>query len=363
MIRLTALLLLLAGPWSATQDPSTQTEALPKVRALRGELLLWKASEGKASAVAKETRVAPTDRLGTRDGDIAAFSTEAGTIVALKGIRSTAERGLGIERREGKLTFRVFDGKLVVQSFDEGVGVETPQGLLTATGARFLIEVDKDSKVVVKADVGEATFTNSMGSVGVGAGRETVVEPGKKPTAPKNTDVSKAFEEFNRSEAPSNLFKNPGFEDGLKEWDPTNFLSPNGKKQTELDSTLPHSGKACARFDVHSRIQGDKPNFARFATQGIPSVAGKTYLFRVFVRSEIREGQVAPRIMLYNVSPPDGWEFPSEKSWRMVTGRVTAKEKLIPVMVEATIRSDRYDGSFWVDDFFMTELPDPVKPK
>src|SRR6185436_16722585 len=113
MIRLTAVFLLLAGTLGRAQDPGTQTGALPKVRPLRGDLLLWKLSEGKAIAVPKETSIAPTDRLGTRDGDYATLATEAGTIVAFKGIRPTAERGLGIERREGKLTLRVFDGKLV----------------------------------------------------------------------------------------------------------------------------------------------------------------------------------------------------------------------------------------------------------
>jgi len=362
MVRLLAVLTLLAGPWCA-QDPSTKTESLPLVRPVRGDLVLWQASEGKAGAVIKETRVAPADRLATKDGDYASFSTETGTVVALKGVKPAADRGLGIERREGKLTFRVFEGKLVVQAFDEKIAVDTPQGLITATGSRFLVEVDKDNKVVVKVETGEVTFTNSLGPVVVGAGKETVVEPGKKPTTPKSIGAEKAFEEFTRSEASSNLFRNPGFEDGLKDWDQTHFFSALGKRQTDLDANQPHSGKTCARFDVSSRIQGAKPTFARFATQGVPVVPGKTYLFRVFVRSDIREGKVAPRIMLYNVDPPEPWEVPVDNSWRLMTGRVTAKDKNFAVMVEANILSEKYEGSFWVDDLLLSELPPQVKPK
>jgi len=361
MIRTAAFLVLLAS-WYSAQDPSTTTESLPIVRPVKGELLLWRASDAKTGPVSKETRVGPADRLSTRDGDYAAFSTEAGTIVALKGVRSAAERGLGIERRAGKLTFRIFEGKLVVQSFDEGVAVETPQGQIAATGSRFLVEIDKDNRVVVRPETGEVTFTNSLGSVVVGAGRETVVEPGKKPSTPKATEPAKGFEEFNRFEASSNLLKNAGFEDGFKDWDATLF-SAIGKKHGELDGASPHSGKACARFDVSTKLQGAKPDFLRFVAQGVPTEPGKTYLFRAFVRNDIREGQVVPRIIIYNSDPPEPWKFPTEKSWRMVTGRITAKDKAFNVCVEANVSSERYEGSFWIDDFFLSELPAPAKPK
>src|SRR4029078_12862008 len=128
------------------------------------------------------------------------------------------------------------------------------------------------------------TFTNSLGSVVVGAGRETVVEPGKKPTAPKAADSAKGCEEFNRFEAGSNLLKNPGFEDGFKDWDATLF-SATGKKHAELETASSHSGKACARFDVSTKLQGSKPDFTRFVSQTVPTEVGKTYLFRAFVRS------------------------------------------------------------------------------
>jgi len=362
MRRLAPVLALLMAPWCSAQDPSTTTESLPIVRPVKGELLIWRASESKTGPVSKETRVGPADRLSTRDGDYAAFSTEAGTIVALKGVRSAGERGLGIERRAGKLTFRIFEGKVVVQSFDEGVTVETPQGQIAATGSRFLVEVDKDNRVVVRPETGEVTFTNSLGSVAVPAGKETVVEPGKKPTPPKASDPAKGFEELNRFEAGSNLLKNPGFEEGFKDWDATLFSSI-GKKHGELDSASPHSGKACARFDVSTKLQSAKPDFLRFVTQGVPTEPGKTYLFRAFVRNDIREGQVVPRIFIYNSDLAEAWKFPTEKSWRMVTGRITAKDKSFNVAVEANVLTERYEGSIWVDDFFLSELPAPIKPK
>jgi hypothetical protein len=358
MVRFAAVLLLFPA-----QEPATTTESLPAVRPVKGELLLWRASDGKASALSKETRIAPADRLATKDGDYAAFSTEAGTVVVLKGVRSAAERGLGIERRAGKLTFRIFEGKLVVQSFDEGIAVETPQGQLTATGSRFLIEVDKDNKVVVKPETGEVTFTNSLGSVVVGAGRETVVEPGKKPTTPKASDPAKTFEEFARFEATPNLLKNPGFEDGFKEWGVTLSSTGNGKRQMELESVLPHSGKACARIDFSTKLQGAKPDFQRFASQGIAVEPGKPYLFRAFVRSDIREGQVNPRIFIYDANLAEPLRIPPDKTWRMISCKITPKEKAISVHVEADISSERYEGSIWIDDFCLSELPAPARSK
>jgi hypothetical protein len=360
MIRRIALLLLLAGAPCPAQDPSTQTESLPAVRPMQGDLLLWKASDGKAGPVARETRVAPADRLGTKDGDYAALSSEGGTVVALKGLRTGPDRGLGVERREKKLVFRVFEGKVAVQTFEQGVRIETPQGEITASNSYFLVEVEKDKTRVVTVD-GAPTFTNSLGSVVIPAGRETVAESGKKASPPKATDAGKATEEFTRHEQATNLVRNAGFEDGLKFWDATYFFW-QGKKQTELDATLPHSGRSCIRCDFSNKIQGQKPTPGRFAQQGIPVIAGRTYLFRVYLRSEMREGQITPRISLYNVEPPESWTVSCEKPWKLLTAVVTAKENVLGLTVEALFESDRYDGSLWVDDFLLTELPGG-KPK
>ena len=98
-----ALLLAAAGPWSAAQDTSTQSGSLPAVRPVRGDLLHWRASEGKAAPLAKETRIAPADRLGTRDGDYAVLTTESGTIVSLRGVRTAAERMSPVAGRASQL--------------------------------------------------------------------------------------------------------------------------------------------------------------------------------------------------------------------------------------------------------------------
>jgi hypothetical protein len=327
---------------------------------MRGNVLLWRQSDAKVVGIAKETKVGPADRLGTKEGEPATFSTEGGTVVALKGVRSAADRGLGIELRDSKLFFRFFEGKIAVQTFEQGVKIETQQGLITATNSYLMVEVEKEGGVKLHAVSGEPTFTNSLGSVTVEAGKETVVEPGKKPSAPKAADVGKAVEEFTRHETAYNLVKNPGFEDGLKDWDAAMVFSGGGKRQTELDSTLPHSGRACVRADFGNKIQS-KENPFRFMAQAIPVTVGKTYLMRVYYRGEIREGQMNTRIALYNVEGPETWRFTPEKTWRMLTARVVAKEKVLNLIIEALPESDRYDGSFWVDDFFIAELPAPAK--
>ena len=354
MVRLAAVLLLL-------QDV-TGSESLPSVRPLRGDLLLWRSSAGKSSALTGETRIAPADRLGSKDGNHASFATEAGSIIALKGVRAAAERGLGLERREGKLFFRVYEGKLAVYTFEETVGVDTPQGLITGK-AHFVVEVDKEKGTKVTALDKEVTFTTSMGPVVVGPGMETVAEPGKKPSTPRSVDLRKATEEFDRQEAASNLVKNAGFEDGLKGWEPTQFFSALGKRHTTEDSATAYSGKICIRCDLSNRIQDLKTNPIRFASQAVAVVPGKPYLFRFYYRTDLREGQVAPRMALYNVEPPDTWRLPPEKSWRMWTAVVTPKEKALSLCVEGMPDSERFEGTFWIDEFLLTELPGPARSK
>lgn len=357
MFRLAATLLLCA----AFQDPSTTADALPLVRPVRGELLAWRKTDAKAVPVTKETRIAPADRLGTRDGDYAAFSTEAGSIVALKGVRTGAERGLGLERRENKLVFRVFEGKVAVQTFEEGLQIETPQGQIAANKSYFLVEVEKDRTKVVAVD-GEVTFTTSLGTVVVESGRETVAEAGKKPSAPRIADVGRATEEFSRHEAPSNLVKNAGFEDGLKEWGPTHFYSA-GKKQTDLETGLAHSGRACMRLDLHSRVQGEKIGQMRFAAQELTAVPGKKYLLRAYFRSDVREGQIVPRIGIGGLESPDSWLVPCDKNWKLKSMIVTARDRLLSVQIQVDMLTDKYDGSIWVDDILLSELPATAKPK
>ncbi len=354
MIWRAAFLLAAAGTWSAAQDTSTQSGSLPAVRPVRGDLLHWRAGEGKAVPLVKEARVAPADRLGTRDGDYATLTTESGTIVSLRGVRAAAERGLGIERREGKIIFRVFEGKLAVQTFEEGVKVETPQGLVTAGQSHFVIEVEKEKVRVIPVD-GSVTFTNSLGSVVVEAGRETVAEPGKKPTPPKAVDVAKATEEFNRQEAAFNLVKNPGFEDSLKEWGPTHFTL-TGKRHTEQDTAVAHSGRASVRLDINPRLHA-RTGLYRFAVQDVPSVPGKTYLFRFYIRGDIREGKVTARIGLGGVESPDAWMVSGEKTWKAKSVFVTAKEKALSVMLEVAVDSEQSSGSLWLDDFLLSEFP------
>jgi hypothetical protein len=355
MIWRAALLLAAAGAWGEAQDTTTTPSgALPAVKPVRGDLLHWRSGEGKTAPLSKETRVAPADRLGTKDGDYATLTTESGTIVSLRGVRTGAERGLGIERREGKLVFRVFEGKLAVQTFEEGVKVETPAGQLSAGQSHFIVEVEKEKVRIIPVD-GTVTFTNSLGSVVVEPGRETVAEPGKKPSPSKATDVGKATEEFNRLEAAFNLIKNPGFEDGLKEWGPAHFTLA-GKRHTELDTTVSHSGRASVRLDISPRTQG-RPGMYRFAVQDVAAVPGKTYLFRFYLRGEIREGKVTARIGLGGVESPDAWNVTGEKAWRPKSVFVTAKDKALQVMLEVTIESDQYSGSLWLDDFLLSEFP------
>jgi hypothetical protein len=362
MLRLTAVLTLLAASWGVAQD-GTQSEMLPAVRPVRGDLLLWKSSERKAGLLPKEpTPVAPADRLGTRDGDYAVLSAESGAVIALKGVRAATDRGLGIERREKKLVFRVFEGKVAVQTFEKGVKVETPQGQIDADKSYFLVEIEKDKTKVVAID-GELTFTSPLGTVVVESGKETVAEPGKKPAAPRTADLGKATEEFTRHEAASNLIRNPGFEEGLREWGPEHFFAA-GKRQTDVENAQAHSGRGCIRLDLQPRLHS-KVGVYRFAAQDLtaPVTPGQTYLFRFFIRSDLRQGRVTAWVGLGGIESPDVVKVSCDKSWRMKNAIVTAKDKTLKLQLEVSVETEPCEGSIWIDDFFLAELPTPAKAK
>jgi hypothetical protein len=206
------------------------------------------------------------------------------------------------------------------------------------------------------------SFSNTMGTVTVEAGRETVAEPGKKPGVPKSVDTGKAAEDFTQPEAAYNLIKNPGFESGLKDWGPT-YFNFAGKRHTEADASVVHSGRASLRFDAATRLQGAKPGLMRFALQDVTVVPGKSYLFKFYIRAEIREGNITPRFGLGGAELPDAWTFPVDKTWKMKSMRVVARDKNFTLGLEALLEGERYEGSLWVDNLLLTELPTPAKPK
>ena len=115
---------------------------------------------------------------------------------------------------------------------------------------------------------------------------------------------------------------------------------------------------------MSNRIHGSgNPGRLRCATQNVAVVPGRTYLFRLYIRSETREGQFAPLVGLGGVETPDVLPAACDKAWKMKSMVVIAKDKEIRLALEVNVESERFEGSIWIDDFFLCELPSAVKPK
>lgn len=339
----------------AQSPPSdTVTDTLPLVKPVYETLSVWRAGTGKAEAVKEALRVAPSDRLGSPTGGYVCFATEGDSLISLKGVRATESQGLAIERQGTRLVMKVFEGRLLVESFQADLQIETPHGKVEAKAAAFLIELTGSKTRVVALD-GSLTFSNSLGSVTVDAGRES--EAGAKSAPGKTVAASgDPLRDFDAASRSANLLKNGSFEEGLKDWNP---LYPDKSECcTTLEERLAHTGRRSARLDVSNRIFGPGPRASTFLyfSQAVDLVPGKRYLLRAYVRTECRKGTLRPTLV-FNEKAKGKLEN-TEGAWQLTRAVVTPAKAQSRIDVNAKVEGDEYDATLWVDSFFLVELPD-----
>jgi len=335
------------------QDPGTTSEELPLVRAVQGELQLWSSAKDKFALVTEPVRVAPNDRLGTRKDKLATLATQDGSLISLSEVEVGRDKGLALERTKDKLVLKLFKGRVAVETFQTGLRVETPNGVVEGGPSCFVVQVDgKKTKIIV--DIGSLTLVNSLGSVKVQAGQESTAEKAAKPSEPKPVDAERAVGEMSAATASLNLVKNSGFEDGLKDWAVEQVGS---KEPITVDNGSAHSGRQCARLEISSQIYGHSPNSWLGLKQGLHLVPGKRYLVRAYARLECREGSVKPFLTIETQNGPRWMVDPSEKSWQRLGGiYVPDRDQVLRIAAEAAITSERYEAVLWLDDFLILEL-------
>jgi hypothetical protein len=332
------------------QDPGTTSGELPAIRAVQGDLHLWSSAKDKLSPVTDVVRVAPNDRIGTRKDKLGMLVTQDGSLISLSEVEVGRDKGLAIERTKDKFILKLFKGKIAVETFQTGIRVETPNGVVEGGPSCCVVQVDgKKTKIVV--DNGSLTFVNTLGSVKVQTGQESTAEKASKPSDPKPADVERATGDISAATASVNLVKNPGFEEGLKDW------SVEGKDVITLESGSAHSGRQCARVEISSRnfSHGDASWLG--LKQNLRLVAGKRYLVRAYARLECREGSVKPFLTIETDKGPSWNVDPADKSWQRLGGIYTPEgEKRCRISAEAILPSERYDATLWLDDFLILEL-------
>ncbi len=138
---------LIAG--AALAQDQTVAESHPLVHPLAGKVSVWRAVGDRIEPMEKPARVAPADRLGTLTGTPAQFSAEGALLVLLKGIRVSREKGLALERKADRLTLKVYEGTVVVESCEATIELETPHGRISGRQVYIIASVDEKSTRVV----------------------------------------------------------------------------------------------------------------------------------------------------------------------------------------------------------------------
>lgn len=338
------------------QTRDTTVEKPPVVRRVRGDVVVWRSSSARIQAIAKESPVLPADRLGTPEGGYGVLLTEGNTIITLKGVKVDREKGLSLERVGKKLVVRLLEGKVILDSFETEIVVQTPQGRVEGNKVYFVVEATEKATTVV-AIHGELTLTNSMGSVTVEPGQKSEAAKDAAPTKPEKADLARETRDLGTVESAQNLIRNPGLEQDLRHW----TVRTVGKMEAvTLENKLSHSGTQCVRVEVSNRIFGsDRTDWLPF-WQEATLKPGQRYLARAYLRTETKEGLVIPRLQVEpnNDQGADYSEFLCEKTWKMARIIFTAKDSLYRIHLRSNTKSDKYDCTIFADDFFLAELPD-----
>jgi hypothetical protein len=352
--RLLILASMMAVAVEAQED--TTAEALPAVRPISGDLHVWRHAQDKLEPIKESMGVAPADRLGTRKDKYATLVTDDGTLISLSSVEVGHERGLALERTKGQLLIKIYRGKVVLDSVQTTVRVETPNGAVEGARSCFVVKVDGE-KTDVRVVEGPVTFTHPLGTIKIGDGQESSAGRTTRPSDPKPAEPEKAASDLLPHDGVLNLIKNPGFEDGLKNWSVETF---EGRERVSLETALSHGGSRSVRLEISNRVYGTgRPEGWLGFKQNLGLTPGKHYLFRAYVRLDAREGVVKPFFSISGSGGPKWTVDPAEKGWRRVGGIYVPapNDKSGPrVSIEATVESDRYDAVLWADDFLLLEV-------
>ena len=358
-MRLTFLLLLLAS------QEATKVEVPDplSIRKLSGELRIWRALTSLVEKARETDRVTKDDRMGTEGGASARFSLENRLVVLVKGVVAARDKGLGVARDAKKLRIRIYSGTTVVESFDADFQVDTPHGKVEASSAFVLVETSEDKTRVVAID-GKLTFSNDLGSVQVEPGQTVAAPKGAAPGPAAAADLPREMEWVSREEAPSNLIANPGYEEGLAKW----TVVDHEGVTVQTDDSVFHSGKKSCRI-AFKRAKIAVGSFSPIGEAAVKE--GTRYMMRAFVRSERytvddKPGRIAIRSVEVHEGRTGGWHLsrwlPPTDDWRVLRVFFKASSTTFRVQVARNLENEHvYDGTLWVDDWFLTPVPEPAK--
>ncbi|MBI2933592.1 MAG: hypothetical protein HYY16_18270 [Planctomycetes bacterium] len=341
------------------QDSTTRPEEGLRVRRISGVLSVWRSAATRVEEIDAEAGVAMEDRLGTTAGSGAKFTTGALTVF-LDRIRPSKDEGLGLERTgEGKLVLRLYKkGRVVLESFEPQLTVETPHGTLTADRAAYFVASVDEGQLKVVALEGPLRFRSDLGTCVVEEGEAFGVERGAK-RLPKPRAAT--LEETGLSEGAEreNLLTNPGFSDGFEDWAMKSWLP------AEVDQKVFRSRPASGRMTLKGKGR-NAPIFPTKRVGGLKAQARYALRFYMrtegFTRTDGRPGKI--KVCIDREGGTDWKETSLHHEFEGIEGRwVSRRLSFVALGAEAGIgiflseEAGEYSGSIWVDDFLLAEFP------
>lgn len=342
--------------------PQTETEALPEISRVIGDIQIWNSQERRVIPLSQPTRVDPKDRIGIDKKLSGRIAVDSKLVITLKDVEADDKQGLSIERQGAKFVLRLYRGSLAVESCETEVAVQTPHVTVEGNAAAFLVEINSRETRAVALE-GKLTMSNSAGAIELPAGEWSSAKENQAPAKPRPADPARDLGWVTALEGPQNIIKNPGFEEGLKYWD---FLTYQKKPIVAADDSEKRSGKQSAKVHIPNIRMGlDTDGKTELPLQqNMTKVLkpGTRYFVRLWVRSEglTEDGKAADvRILVSYQYPGSGKERfsgtcpPCEGKWVCARFFFTAEGEDLRFSLVYLKHHAVQSGTAWFDDVFV----------
>jgi hypothetical protein len=357
---LLAAAVFLSGWTQESKTEASRTTVAP----LGGDLRVWRSATRKVEKLPAPAAVAAEDHIGAANKGVARLGVGSEVILTLKGVDAGPEEGLSILAGERAVQLRLYRGRVLVESFNVQIAVDTPAGRVEGKSVALMVEATEEGTRIIPID-GPLKVTNSLGALDAGPGETVAMKTGAAPTKKHSGAADADLSWASEVEGSPNLIPNPGFEDGLKSW---MAVTVNGKAFARIDHNVVHSGGSSVRIDLQNEPLVDLKVDSGFDSGNCllyqsGTLAPGKYLLRLWVRTEnytVKSKDAGPAVSLGTrplVCPSAAGQ------WRCVRFIVDIAPQeytrlRFPVNPEGS-KDVVLSGTIWVDDLSLIS----IKPK
>jgi hypothetical protein len=296
----------------------------------------------------------------------------------LRGAEAGPEEGLAVSRTEKKITLRLYRGRLLVDSVDVEVAVETPHGRVEGKAVYFLVDVTRDGSRIVPIDGKLKVYPDLGGPLEIGPGETVTLGKGRESISKvKSISPEADLSWASPLESARNIVRNPGFERGLEDW---TALRTTTKPLVHIDERVVFSGRKSARIDL---LNTDFSDSSVPLTNGVSGCAlyqvqekltpGSRYLFRFWYRTEgytVDGREALFSVASYGKLVSKPLEEQGPLSCPKANGEWRCARFVLEVKAEAFLDlyfprlkdpKSKAAGSVWIDDVALIPIPEAPK--